>query len=195
MEAPGPIGNHRRLASVQTTVKHLSFFAVMVVVVSACAGSPQPPPEPSASASAEVMAAALVQLITVDHTFGEGPPPFTEYLIQAKIDPFAGNPTGGERPTRPLTSEEQAAIEFALGAYGPVRWIDDPADWRTDDLLPSIEGAVILGVGEPILNGDTALVPVSLWCGGLCGTWLTYRLDLVDGAWTVTGIEGPISIS
>ncbi len=193
MEAPGSAGNHRRRASVQTSVRQVAFVAVVAVVISACAASPQPAPE--AQTSAEVMAAALVQLITVDHTFGEGPPPFTEYLVQARIDPFAGNPTGGERPARPLTPEEQAAIESAIGAYGPVRWIDDPADWRTDDLLPSIEGAVILGVGEPILNGDTALVPVSLWCGGLCGTWLTYRLDLVDGAWTVTGIEGPISIS
>ena len=168
----------------------------LIVAVAACQAGPQPGPGSEVDqASAQVMAAALVQLITVDHTFGEGPPPFTEYLVQARIDPFAGNPTGGERPARPLTPEEQAAIESAIGAYGPVRWIDDPADWRTDDLLPTIEGAVILGVGEPILNGDTALVPVSLWCGGLCGTWLTYRLDLVDGAWTVTGIEGPISIS
>jgi hypothetical protein len=46
-----------------------------------------------------------------------------------------------------------------------------------------------------VIDGATGLVPVSLWCGGLCGTWLTYRLDFADGAWAVTGTEGPRAIS
>jgi hypothetical protein len=52
-----------------------------------------------------------------------------------------------------------------------------------------------LGVGEPTIDGNSALVPVSLWCGGLCGTWLTYRVELTDGTWSVTGIEGPVAVS
>ncbi len=80
----------------------------------------------------EMMAAALVELITEDHTFGEGPPPFTEYLIQNKIDPAAGDPTASApRSTRDLTEPERAAIEEALAEYGPVRWIEDPDDWQT----------------------------------------------------------------
>lgn len=144
----------------------------------------------------EMMAAALVELITEDHTFGEGPPPFTEYLVQDKIDPSAGDPTASaERSTRDLTDAERTAIEEALAGYGPVRWIDDPDDWRTSDLMPTIEGAAILGVGEPVVQDDTGLVPVSLWCGGTCGTWFTYRLDVVDDSWAVIGIEGTIAIS
>lgn len=177
-------------------MRRFALVFVVVIVVAACEAGPQPDPGSEAGQnSAHMMAAALVQLITVDHTFGEGPPPFTEYLIQTRTDPFAGNPTGGGRPTRLLTPEERAAIETAIGAWGPVRWIEDPAQWRTEDLRPTIEGAVILGVGEPVVDGDTGLVPVSLWCGGLCGTWLTYRLNPVDGTWTVTGIEGPIAVS
>jgi len=155
----------------------------------------EPEPEDSGP-SAEVLAAAILQLITKDHTFGQGPPPFTEYLVQSRLDPFAGNPTGSDlQDTRELTTAERTAIEAAVSPFGRVRWIGDPADWRTDDLRPIVEGGVILGVGEPSLGEDTGLVPVSLWCGGLCGTWLTYRLDLTDGVWAVTGIEGPIAIS
>jgi len=174
-------------------MKHFALATVIALVVAACGGVAGP--EDPAQASAEMMAVALVQLITVDHTFGEGPPPFTEYLIQSSLDPFAGNPTGDGGPGRALTADEQAAIEAAVAPFGPVRWIDDPAEWRTEDLRPTIEGAVILGVGEPVIDGTTGLVPVSLWCGGLCGTWLTYRLDFVDGAWSVTGTEGPRAIS
>jgi hypothetical protein len=131
------------------------------------------------------MAVALEQLVTVDHTFGDGPPPFTDYLVQTSLD------EGG----RALTDDERSSIEAALSSLGEVQWIDDPDEFRTDDLRPTVEGGVILGVGEPEIDGDAALVPVSLWCGGLCGTWLTYQVEVVDGGWTVTGIEGPIAIS
>lgn len=146
--------------------------------------------------TSEMMAAALVELITEDHTFGEGPPPFTQYLIQNRIDPSAGEPTASaETSTRDLSAAERAEIEEALSEYGPVRWIEDPDEWRTSDLRPTVEGAVILGVGEPVIQDDTGLVPVSLWCGGTCGTWFTYRLEFVNSSWVVTGIEGPIAIS
>lgn len=152
--------------------------------------------DPVSDQTPEMMAAALVELITEDHTFGEGPPPFTEYLIQDRIDPSAGESTAStKRPTRELTEAERDTIEQAVAEYGAVRWIDDPDDWRTNNLTPTVEGGVILGVGEPTVQGDTGLVPISLWCGGTCGTWFTYRLDIRSGAWVVTGIEGPIAIS
>lgn len=144
--------------------------------------------------SADMMAVALQQLVAEDNTFGDGPPPFTEYLIQASTDPAAGSAVG-RGPSRPLTDAERSAIEVTISKFGPVQWIDDPDDWRNDDLTPTIDGAVILGVGEPEIDGDTALVPVSLWCGGTCGTWFTYRLDFEDGGWSVRGMEGPITVS
>lgn len=152
--------------------------------------------ELNSSQTPEMMATALVDLVAENHTFGEGPPPFTEYLIQDRIDPSAGAPTASpDDSARSLTDAERTAIEEAISEFGPVRWIDDPDDWRTPELVPTVEGAVILGVGEPEIDGETGLVPVSLWCGGLCGTWLTYRLDVVDGLWEVTDIEGPVAVS
>lgn len=168
---------------------------VVAVFLGACAPSDSAK-DPDSEQTPEMMAAALVELITEDHTFGEGPPPFTEYLIQDKIDPSAGEPTAStKQPIRELTEAERDAIERAVAEHGAVRWIDDPDDWRTNDLRPTVEGGVILGVGEPAVQGDTGLVPVSLWCGGTCGTWFTYRLELRGGSWVVTGIEGAIAIS
>jgi hypothetical protein len=173
-------------------MNHIVLLLVTALFATACGASDSSGPDDNP----DVLAAAILELITEDHTFGDGPPPFTDYLIQSKFDPFAGTPTGTEEANpRLLTVEEQAAIESAVGGYGEVQWIDDPDVFRTTDLMPTIEGAVILGVGEPVFDGDDALVPVSLWCGGLCGTWLTYKLSLTDTGWVVTGIEGPIAVS
>lgn len=151
---------------------------------------------PERDDSSQVMAAALLRLISEDHTFGEGPHRFTEYLIQSHIDPSAGDPTAPRgHEARALSDAERAAIESVVAPFGPHRFVDDAAEWRTDDLLPKVEGSVILGVGEPTIDGGTALVPVSLWCSGLCGTWLSYRIERVGGTWKATGTEGPVAVS
>jgi hypothetical protein len=182
--------------SVTMSVKLLIALIVVVALLGACGAADSGNVSADSEQTPEMMAVALVELVTKDNTFGGGPSPFSEYLVQDRIDPSAGEPTAStEQSTRDLTSAEREAIEAALDAYGPVRWIDDPTDWRTPDLTPTIEGAVILGVGEPVIQDETGLVPVSLWCGGLCGTWFTYRLDLIDSTWVVTGIEGSIAIS
>lgn len=165
----------------------------LTVLATACGGGIETPTD---GARQQVLAAAVVELISVNHTFGEGPAPFTDYLIQSSLDPFAGDPIATEPGgLRDLTSGEQAAILAAVAPYGPVTWIEDPDDFITEDLVPTVEGSAIIGVGEPTFDGDEALVPVSLWCGGLCGTWLTYKLTLTDAGWVVTGTEGPIAVS
>lgn len=163
------------------------------LIVTACGESA---PVDRSDDSSAALAAAVLELVTKNHTFGDGPPPFDHYLIQDRLDPSAGTATGSDQAAqRELTDAERSAIETALEGFGPVEWIDDPTEYQTDDLAPTIEGAVILGVGEPSFDGEAALVPVSLWCGGLCGTWLTYRLAETDQGWVVTGIEGPIAVS
>ena len=178
-------------------------ITVLIALIVAGCGDPSPAGDlPSESESAEMMAAALRQLVTEDHTFGEGPPPFTEYLVEEQTVDNSAVTSPEERDedevveSRRLTDQERAAVGDAISEYGPVRWVADPDEWRTEDLQPEIEGSVILGVGIPRLDGDDALVPVSLWCGGTCGTWLTYRLEVDEsGMWRVTGTEGPIAIS
>ena len=178
------------------SMRVISVVLVLVVLVSACGTDGSTSGDLVESQTPEMMAAALVELITENHGFGEGPSPFTVYLIQNRIDPsvvIVDAPT--DDPIRPLTDTEMRAIEDAVSEHGIVRWIDDPAEWQTPNLTPSIDGAAILGVGEPVVEDQSGLVPVSMWCGGVCGTWLTYRLDLINKAWMVTDIEGPIAIS
>lgn len=188
----------------------LAVLVAMVALATACATAPEGGREggtsvttsvtaPQADAdrnTAQVMAAAFTELVTNDNTFTRGEPPFSLYLVQSSIDPYAGkaelDPTVS---VRPLTEGERSAIEAALAAFGPVQWIADPDEWRTDDLRPKIDGSVILGIGEPVFDAQGALVPVSLWCGSTCGIWLTYRLVQTDQGWQVTGVDGPMSIS
>lgn len=171
----------------------------LVPMLAACGGggsSAATTAAPAAGDSAEVMAAAVTRLITHDHTFGQGPHRFAEYLIQDHVDPAAGAPDApATSPGRPLTAGERTAIAGVVAPLGPYRFIADAAAWRTKDLQPRIPGSVILGVGEPAIEGDGARAPVSLWCGGLCGTWLTYRVARSDDGWRVTGTEGPVAIS
>lgn len=173
-------------------MKYLLILVLFALVGSACISSESNPEVDNP----QVMAAAVLELITKNHTFGDGPPPFTEYLIESSLDAHAGFPTGGTPfEIRRLTDGERSAIESVVAPFGPVQWIDDPADWLSAELDPVIEGAVIIGVGEPTFDNDEALVPVSLLCGGLCGTWLTYRLAKTDHGWQVTAVEGPIAVS
>lgn len=186
-----------------TGMRQRVLITLLVAMVAAACADPSPAGDiPGERDTAEMMAAALRHLVTEDHTFGQGPPPFTEYLIEERTVDISAVTSPENRneedvvETRALTEPEQAAVEEAISEFGPVRWVADPDEWRTDDLQPEIEGSVILAVGIPQLDGDEALVPVSLWCGGTCGTWLTYRLELTDdGTWQVSGIEGPVAIS
>jgi hypothetical protein len=142
--------------------------------------------------TAGAMAAALLHLVVVDNTFGQGSSPFVEYVIGSRTDPRAGAvsaPSGAD--SRTLTDAERRAIEDALSDLGPVSWVDD----LDQAMVETADLKAVLGVGEPLLEGDTGLVPVSMWCGSMCGTWLTYRVERINGVWTVTGIEGPIAVS
>jgi hypothetical protein len=186
----------KSLAERRTSMRVVSVVLALFVVVSACSIDTSTSGDTVENSTPEMMAAALVELITENHGFSDGPAPFTVYLIQNRTDPSAvivDAPT--DNPSRPLTDTEMRAIEEAMSEHGTVRWIDDPAEWQTSNLTPTVEGAAILGVGEPVVEDQSGLVPVSMWCGGVCGIWLTYRLDLINTAWMVTGIEGPIAIS
>ena len=180
-------------------------WAVVLVALTlasaACGGDGAPAGAGTAAAttardaSAEVMGAAVRRLVTRDHTFGRGGHRFTEYLLLSRTDPAAGSPGGPDAAARPLTAAERRAIAAAVAGLGPHRFIDDASQARTDDLQPVVEGSAIVSVGEPEIDGDTALVPATLWCGNVCGIWITYRVDRVGGAWRVTGVEGPTAIS
>lgn len=174
-------------------------MAVLALLAAACGGTESTTTIPSGDSSAdsaEIYAVALRQMVVDDNTFGGGGNPFAEFLMQTSLDPAAGTAAPGAQDlVRPLGDEERSAIEATLTPIAPMRWIDDPDAWRTDDLMPAVEGSAILGVGPITFDDGGALVPMSMWCGGLCGTWFTYRVIQSDDGWVVSGIEGPIAVS
>ena len=177
----------------------IALFGVLATACGSAGPTSTVPPEGSSPNRAAIYAVALHQLVSVDNTFGGDGNPWSELLVLASLDPSAGDATfGGGAPdpqqVRPLTAEERNAIEAALSPLAPIRWIDDADEWRTDDLMPVIPGSAILGVGAITFDDQAALVPMSMWCGGLCGTWFTYRVTLSDAGWVVSCLSFPIAI-
>jgi len=170
----------------------IAYTIVLALFVAAC-GTSDPADGSSTSDSAAIYAISLEKLVTDENGFGGGGNPFSELLVLTSLDPGAGSGEPGE--IRALTEDEMAAIEAALAPHGTVRWIDDADEWRTSDLMPVVEGSAILGVGPIAFDDQGALVPMSMWCGGLCGTWFTYRVVDSDAGWVVQGVEGPIAVS
>jgi hypothetical protein len=98
-------------------------------------------------------------------------------------------------PVRPLTPGERTAIEARLSSLGAVQWVDDATSFN-NSLQADGARSLLIGLGEPTITDDTALARVSLWCGNLCGTWLTYTLAPdAEEHWAVTGYHGPRAIS
>lgn len=169
-----------------------AFIGLAALVVFAACGSPG---TSSDHPEAAALAAAVHHLVTESNTFGPSHQ-FSEILVWNHYD-RAGGSTGrwSVQPGRVLTATIQSAIKDSLNGLGPIRWINNPRQWITDDLRPVIEGAAIVSVGETTLDGDEALVPVLLWCGGTCGFGTTFQLSLMDGNWVVTGNQGGVFIS
>lgn len=180
-------------------MKVVAALAMLALLAAACGDTGSTTTTASGDSSSEtaaIYAVSVRQLVEDDNTFGGGGNPFSELLLQTSLDPSAGSASpGGGGAVRPLSEAERTAIEEALSPIAPMRWIDDPDEWRTDDLMPVVEGSAILGVGPITFDDEGALVPMSMWCGGLCGTWFTYRVAQGDGEWVVLDIEGPVAVS
>lgn len=143
----------------------------------------------------DIYAAAAFHLATESNTFGPGHR-FSELLlvdhtVRDIVATYGSGPRG-----YPYTESERATIENRLSELSPVRFVESAADWRTEELQPTIPGSAIVTLGPAEVRDDsTAAVGVSLWCSGTCGFWTVFVLEQVDGDWIVTGTEGPSVIS
>jgi hypothetical protein len=137
--------------------------------------------------AADILAAAVRQLLTVDHGFGDAPPPFTDVYVGSALGGLGGERLG------PLQLERIAATINEIGATA--QYVEDP-----DGLIQKLfenppPGAAVITIDALPLEPDGAVVELHLWCGSLCGVFVTYQAALVDGEWTITGLVGPILMS
>ncbi len=137
----------------------------------------------AADTTADLLAAAVTELLTKDTSFGAGHR-FTKLFVVGHMDDGT-----------PFTDAELQAVVDAASAFGPVEVIADAELARTESLEPIVPGAAIVTAGPVGGSEDRATVDMALWCGGLCGIWLTYGADLTDAGWTITGPIGPIAVS
>lgn len=159
-------------------------MAVLVVGVAACAGSDEPATE--GGGLAELQAAAVERLVTVDNSFGPDADPFDGIEVASVI----GGDTG--QRLEPAAFDQ---IDAALQGSATVAFIDD-ADSRIAELFDqnTLDVAVV-SIDDMRVDGSAAELDMRLWCGSVCGVFLTYEAELTDGGWEIVGTAGPIAVS
>ena len=164
------------------------------LLVAVCGTDPPSGPD-RATAESAIHAAVVRQLVEFYNTFGPDHR-FTEVLIVDHVETHAGDSSRQGEPGESFTDGQCSAIRAAVEHLAPVRFISNRTDYiRQDVLQPTIPGSAIITVAPVELDDKGAIVGAGLWCGGICGLWLTYRLAEGPGGWTVTGTEGPWAIS
>lgn len=78
-----------------------------------------------------------------------------------------------------------------------MEFIDDPDSVRVgrQGLGGVKNDGVIITLGPITKHGSRIHVPNGLWCGGLCGQWLTYVLKHGPRGWEISGTTGSAAIS
>lgn len=139
--------------------------------------------------NAAILAAAVNQILTVDHSFGvDAPPPFDDVRMADALGGAGGFPLAG------LQLELIAEAVQDTGAT--VTFVDDPQALIEESFDSNQIGLAIVTIGSVLVEDERAQVDVGLWCGGLCGVYLTYEVvPAAGGGWEVAGTIGPIALS
>jgi hypothetical protein len=53
----------------------------------------------------------------------------------------------------------------------------------------------VVNVERIDLLDDRAEIELGVWCGSLCGVYVTYEATPMDGGWEITDTPGPIAMS
>ena len=149
-------------------------------------------PEPFDPDRAAVMVAGLRELVFVDNMFGGGPV-FDDILVATVIggDPdLALHPL--EREMIAAALEGPAGVTFVADAQAETKRLFE-ASTEASAVSPGLPAVV--SIGDVRIAGGRAELDLSLWCGSVCGVFLTYEVVATDGGWEVTGTVGPIAVS
>jgi hypothetical protein len=162
--------------------------------------TPTPTTTPPVSSDSAIYAAAIRQMITVDNSFGDGPPSFwtTVYVLSITDDTPVGPPEAEPNPIVISADTQQAITDELVDLPLDTLWIASrkEAPPETDGGLINEGHAVIVTLGNVHMQEDgSAQVFVWLYCANLCGVGKTYVLEQINGTWQVTGDTGPTIMS
>ena len=155
----------------------------LLLLLTACGGDDG---DATAKELAELQAAAVVRLVTVDNGFGPGTSPFELVNVSALI--------GGD-PERPLEPAAEDSIRTALRDSAEVAFVNDARTMIEDLFARNATGIAVTSIEDLRVDNDRAELDVNLWCGSLCGVFLTYEAQLSDAGWEIVGTVGPIAMS
>jgi hypothetical protein len=184
----------------------------VALALTACGGGDEPASRPDSGATggtpggkeqgtertAAVYAAVIRRLMTKDHTFGGGDPPFERIFVFDGAVERAANPTilpsGAVEPFDP---ELQSAIARRLADLSPLEFVSDPGSVVVGrNRCARVFGNGVLVTLGPIVGAATGVtVSNSLFFACLGGQWLTYVLEGEGDDWRVVGTKGPVAIS
>lgn len=136
-------------------------------------------------AQAQLVADAIERLVTIDNSFG-GRDVFDEVLIGRFIDNDAN---------RPLQSLDLELVAGAVQEIARVTFVADPQAEIEARFENPPAGMAVVSVTDLQTLDDRAEIGLQLWCGPLCGVFLTYEAEPVANGWSILGPIGPIAIS
>ncbi|HEY5686293.1 MAG TPA: hypothetical protein VIY70_13040, partial [Acidimicrobiia bacterium] len=88
--------------------------------------------------------------------------------------------------------EGPAGVTFVADAQAEAKRLFE-ASTEASAVSPGLPAVV--SIGDVRIAGGRAELDLSLWCGSVCGVFLTYEVVATDGGWEVTGTVGPIAVS
>lgn len=197
------------LRSVKSSVKRFGLLLISGVVVASCAGPFPDARTPGGEAgesdvgdtehrTVEIYAVVVRRLVTKDHTFGDAPSPFKHvYILDGAVRNASDPTTADSKPQEPFSEGIKRGLRDKLADLPRIAFISDPDVVRVDDQgIGEVKNeGVIITLGPIVGDGNNVEVPNALWCGSLCGQWLTYVVEHQGGDWEISGTTGPTAIS
>jgi hypothetical protein len=135
---------------------------------------------------ARLETAAIVRLVTVDQGFGTGNAPFD--LVQV------GTAIGGDT-ARPVDALALELIADTLADRFAVEFVSDTDATVAAHFDNQTMGVAVAAIDDVRIDADRAEIEMRLWCGSLCGVFLTYEAVLGSSGWEIIGTTGPIAMS
>jgi hypothetical protein len=102
----------------------------------------------------------------------------------------AGRLLAGSSSGPLFTADERAAVATAL-APNTVIWADRELIYPAGETVAMNSPNVVLTLGEPVVDGDRAVIESGMGCGGLCGGGgASIFVREADGSWRYDGPTG-----